>query len=352
MNMYDLSFLHDKIVLISGGSGSIGKYLVKVILQYSEVKALRILSNDEDALHTMNQETYGSHESKSKIRLLLGDIRDKERLIKASEGVDVIFHLAALKHVHISEYNPFESVHTNVIGTQNIIDAAIINNVGRVILSSSDKAANPSNVLGATKLLSEKLITAANTIKGMKRTTFSSVRFGNVLGSRGSVIHSIEQDIRAKRRVRLTHRDMTRFVISPESAVLLLFRSIDLMKGGEIFVFKMPSVRIYDLCLEILRMCIVNDENNKFEILGIRPGEKLHEDLISEEESLRTVELADMYVVLPTIPELYNSLSQYYISIGATNASYMGSYSSRASSNILIKEDIRRLISEMHSELA
>lgn len=341
--MYDLSSLEGKKILVTGGSGSIGYLLVKVILLKGNALTVRILSNDEDGLHSMGQEL--SIPSKGKLRLLLGDIRDKERLVKAAEGIDIIFHLAALKHVYLSEYNPFESVNTNVIGTQNIIDAAIANDVDKVILSSSDKAANPSSVLGATKLLSEKLITAANMIKGNRKTTFSSIRFGNVLGSRGSVLRLLEQNIRAKRRIGLTHPDMTRFVITPERAISSLVHVLEIMQGGEVFVFKMPSVKVSDLFSVVLKKHSDNHAVSNFETLGVRPGEKIHEDLITEEESYRTIEMPDLFILVPTIPELCSNLTYYYKNLGAFNG--QSSYSSREPESILTQGEILKLLSEI-----
>lgn len=345
--MSDFTFLDDKQVLITGGSGTVGLELIKKLALHTNAKAIRVLTNDENGLHTTGSQL-SSHQN---LRLLLGDVRDKARLMRAFEDIDVVFHLAALKHVYLSEYNPFESVSTNVIGTQNVIDAALMNNVEKVILTSSDKAANPSSTLGATKLLAEKLITSANFIKGKTKTIFSSVRFGNVLGSRGSVVPMIRQQLEAGRKIGLTHPDMTRFVMSLDDAINLLLRASYIMRGGEVFVFKMASVRIPDLFSTVAkRLSDVNSvlESNQeieFDIIGTKPGEKLHEDLYTEEESRRTWELDDMYVIIPNIPDLSDELIAYYTTLGAKRAP-VAPYSSKMG-KILDSKDIDRLISKI-----
>lgn len=339
----DLSFFDDKKILVTGGSGTVGYDLVKTLAFRSNANAIRVLSNDENGLYTIGSLLNSQHN----LRFLIGDVRDKPRLIRAFEGIDVVFHLAGLKHVDLSEYNPFESVSTNVIGTENVIEAGIINNVEKIILTSSDKAANPSSVLGASKLLAEKLITAANTMRGQKRTIFSSVRFGNVLGSRGSVIHLIKQQLQQKKKVSLTHPDMTRFIMHVKDANNLLLHASNLMQGGEVFVFKMPAVRITDLFSGILEQ--LSDPGNgieqvQFDTIGARPGEKLHEDLYTEEESHRTLELSDMYVIIPNIPDLTKDLTEYYLGLGAKVVP-TSSYSSKQQANMLDKKGISKLVS-------
>lgn len=344
--MYNgLSFLDDKKILVTGGSGTVGYELVKTLALNSKAKAIRVLSNDENGLYTVRSLL----NSQYNLRFLIGDVRDKPRLIRAFEAIDVVFHLGGLKHVDLSEYNPFESVSTNVIGTENVIEAAIVNNVEKVILTSSDKAANPSSVLGASKLLAEKLLTAANIMRGQKRTIFSSVRFGNVLGSRGSLLHLIKHQLQYKKRVSLTHPDMTRFIMHVGDANTLLLRASHLMHGGEVFVFKMNAVRITDLFSTIIEH--ISDSNKdtdevEFDIIGIRPGEKLHEDLYTEEESRRTLELSDMYVIIPNIPDLTENLTQYYIRLGAKVVP-IAPYNSNQQGDMLDKKDISKLISEI-----
>lgn len=341
--MSDISFLDEKKILVTGGSGTIGQELINTLALQSNAKVIRVLTNDENGLHTI-----GSHlASQKNVRLLLGDVRDKTRLVRAFEDIDVVYHLAALKHVYLSEYNPFESVNTNVIGTENVIDAAITNNVEKVILTSSDKAANPSSVLGASKLLAEKLVTAANIVKGQTRTIFSSVRFGNVLGSRGSVVPLIKQQLESGKKVGLTHPDMTRFVMRSEDAVNLLLRSSNVMHGGEVFVFKMDAVKIPDLFSTVVKHLNGNsnieNEEIEFELIGTKPGEKLHEDLYTEEESRRTIELSDMFVIIPNIPDLEESLVAYYTTLGAKRV-HIGPYNSKMG-NMLDANGIRKLIS-------
>jgi len=338
------SFLNNKKILITGGSGTIGQDLVKTLALHANAEVIRVLTNDENGLHTIGSNLV----SQKNIRLLLGDVRDKARLLRAFEDVDVVFHLAALKHVYLSEYNPFESVNTNVIGTENVIDAAISNNVEKVILTSSDKAANPSSVLGASKLLAEKLITAANVMKGQTRTIFSSVRFGNVLGSRGSIVPLIKQQVESGKKLGLTHPDMTRFIMRSEDAVSLLLGAADIMHGGEVFVFKMNAVRIPDLFSTVARhlsSAEIADKEIEFEIIGTKPGEKLHEDLYTEEESRRTLELSNMFVIIPNIPDLEESLVAYYTTLGAKRVP-LGSYNSKMGS-MLDAKGISKLISEI-----
>ncbi len=344
MNITDLTFLDNKKILVTGGSGTIGLGLIKTLLLYTNAKTIRILANDENGLHTIGA-SLSSHEN---IRPLLGDVRDKARVMRACEEIDIVFHLAALKHVSLSEYNPFECVNTNVIGTQNVVDAAIENNAEKVILTSSDKAANPNNVLGATKLLAEKLITAANIMKGKRKTIFSSVRFGNVLGSRGSVIPLIKQQLRSGKNATITHPDMTRFVMCTDDALNLLFRASELMRGGEVFVIKMPAIRIKDLFSTVanhLSGGILAEDNIEFDVIGPQPGEKLHEDLLTQEESRRTLEIPDMFVIIPDIAELSENLIRYYTKIGAKPVP-IAPYSSKMGT-MLDTEDISKLIARI-----
>jgi len=221
----------NKKILVTGGTGSIGQEIMREILRY-EPEVVRILDVDETKQFELEQE-YGNREN---VRFLLGDIRDKERLYRAIEDIDIVFHTAALKHVLACEYNPFEGVKTNVIGIQNLISVCIDEEVEKVIFTSSDKAVNPTNVMGATKLLAERLMTSANYYKGTRRTIFSSVRFGNVLGSRGSVIPLFKKQIEAGGPVTLTNKEMTRFIMPMRDAINLLFKATELAQGGEIFI--------------------------------------------------------------------------------------------------------------------
>jgi len=302
------NFLHNKNILITGGTGSLGRELVREVLKH-DPKVVRVFDVDETEQFEFHHEL---KEHEDTVRFLLGDVRDRERLIRAAEDVDIIFHTAALKHVMACEYNPFEAVKTNILGIQNVIDAAIANNVERIIFTSSDKAVNPSNTMGATKLLAERLMTAANYYKGTRKCTFSSVRFGNVMGSRGSVIPLFRQQIKSGGPVTITDCGMTRFMMSMYQAVELVFRSAELAQGGEVFIFKMPTVNITDLA-EVLIEELAPQYGYKAEdidvkIIGTIPGEKMYEELMTEDEATRSLEREDMFIIAPLIMD---GLSKY-----------------------------------------
>ena len=302
------NFLQNKNILITGGTGSLGRELVHEVLKHNP-KVVRVFDVDETEQFEFRHEL---KEHEDTVRFLLGDVRDRERLIRAAEDVDIIFHTAALKHVMACEYNPFEAVKTNILGIQNVIDAAIDNNVERIIFTSSDKAVNPSNTMGATKLLAERLMTAANYYKGKRKCTFSSVRFGNVMGSRGSVIPLFRQQIKSGGPVTVTDRGMTRFMMSMSQAVELVFRSAELAQGGEVFIFKMLTVNISDLA-EVLIAELApryghRPEDIKVEIIGTKPGEKMYEELMTEDEATRSLEREDMFIITPLIMD---GLSKY-----------------------------------------
>jgi UDP-N-acetylglucosamine 4,6-dehydratase len=294
--------LKNKKILVTGGTGSIGRMIVYELLKH-EPSVIRILDIDETREASM-QNYLKQH---SNVRFLIGDIRDKDRLLRAMEDIDIVFHTASFKHVLSCEYNPFEAVKTNVIGTQNLIDAAINEEVEKFVFTSSDKAVNPTNVMGATKLLAERLVTAANYYKGARKTIFFSVRFGNVLGSRGSVVHLFKKQIQKGGPLTITDPKMTRFVMSTSEAVRLLFKSMELAQGGEIFIFKMPSVKILDMCQVMLEQCAsdVKCKTGSIEIkmIGRKPGEKLYEELITQSEAERSLETKDMFIVLPEVKE-------------------------------------------------
>ena len=304
----------NKKILVTGGTGSIGQEILREILNY-EPEVVRILDVDETKQFELEQE-YEGHEN---IRFLLGDVRDKERLRRAIEDVDIVFHTAALKHVLACEYNPFEAVKTNVVGMQNLIDVAMDAEVEKVIFTSSDKAVNPTNVMGATKLLAERLMTSANYYKGARGTVFSSVRFGNVLGSRGSVIPLFKTQIEKGGPVTITNEDMTRFIMSLQDAINLLFRATDLARGGEIFVFKMDTLMIPDLAAvmiaELAPKYGYSETDIKTELIGTKPGEKLYEELMTEEEAKRALETEDMFIVFPEMKELPHSDKTSYPSV-------------------------------------
>ena len=291
----------DKRILISGGTGSIGSELVRKLLEYNP-KVIRIFSNDENALFDLEQEL----KEYSNLRFLVGDVRDKERLRRATEDIEIVFHAAALKHVPSCEYNPFEAIKTNVIGTQNLLEVAIDGNVEKVITISTDKAVSPVNVMGATKLLAERLTIAANYYKGFKRTVFSCVRFGNVLGSRGSVVQLFERQIRDGGPVTLTDPDMVRFVMSMDRAVELVLKAAEMAKGEEIFIFKMPALHIKNLADVMIQKLApkygYEPKDIEIKIIGKRKGEKLYEELMTEDEAMNAYETEDMLVVLPETP--------------------------------------------------
>lgn len=297
------NFLQNKNILITGGTGSLGRELVHKILEY-DPKVIRIFDVDETEQFDLQQEL---REHNDVVRYLLGDVRDLERLNRATEGIDVIFHTAALKHVLACEYNPFEAVKTNVLGMQNVIEAAINNNVGKIIFTSSDKAVNPSNTMGTTKLLAEKLMTSANYYKGARDCVFSSVRFGNVMGSRGSVIPLFRKQIKAGGPVTITDPTMTRFMMSMSQAVELVFKSAEISQGGEVFIFKMPTVNISDLAEVLIAELAPSyghqPEDINVEIIGTKPGEKMYEELMTEDEASRSLERHDMFIILPQIED-------------------------------------------------
>ncbi|CBW25276.1 possible sugar nucleotide epimerase/dehydratase [Halobacteriovorax marinus SJ] len=285
--------LNNKAILITGGTGSFGKEFVKTILRnYPGVKRLVVYSRDELKQSEMAQEF--SAEKYKAIRYFIGDVRDAERLKMACEGIDVIIHAAAMKQVVAAEYNPMECIKTNVLGAENVINAALATNVSDVVALSTDKAAAPINLYGATKLCSDKLFVAANNMKGSRELKFSVVRYGNVLGSRGSVIPYFLK-MRETGELSITHEEMTRFSISLQDGVQLVLNAIDKHWGGEIFIPKIPSYRITDVAKAIA-------PDAKINIIGIRPGEKLHEEMITETDSINTVEFDDHYVILPSTP--------------------------------------------------
>lgn len=284
-----LGFLKGSSILITGGTGSFGKQCIKALLQKTEARRIIIFSRDEYKQVKMAAEF---PDTEGRLRFFIGDVRDKERLERAFNDVDYVIHAAALKHVPILEYNPFEAIKTNILGSKNVIDAAIDCRVKKVILVSTDKAANPANLYGATKLCAERLMISSN-VYGAEKTKFSVARYGNVFGSRGSLVELIKKQM-SKGEVALTHEDMTRFWITLDQGVNLVLSVLEKMQGGEIFVPKIPSMKIKDLIQILAPGC-------KLKIIGIRPGEKLHEVLITQEEARHTKDAGDYYVILPEI---------------------------------------------------
>jgi len=298
----------NKKILVTGGTGYIGSQIVKNLLKYKP-KVVRIFSNDEDDTFRMMHEIDGNgtkmmHEIPDR-RFLIGDVRDKERLMLAMEDIDIVYHAAALKHVPLCEYNPSEAIKTNVIGTKNVIESALINDVEQVVSISTDKAVNPTNTMGVTKLLAEKLIIDANEGKGRKKTIFSSVRFGNVLFSRGSVIPLFEEQIRQKKPITVTDSKMTRFMMSISDTIDLVFKATVVAKGGEIFILKMPVVKLGDMVDVVIETYSqkygCGKDGIKKKIIGLRPGEKMFEELMTESESELAFETKEMLIIPPQI---------------------------------------------------
>jgi FlaA1/EpsC-like NDP-sugar epimerase len=289
-----LDYLRGKTVLVTGGAGTIGSALVEEIAR-AGVATVRAFDHGESELFFVFERL----RSEFKVTPLVGDIRDLERLRMAMSGVDIVFHAAALKHVELGEYNPFEVVETNLRGLDNVIRAALDANVERVIFTSSDKAVNPTNVMGASKMMGERLITAANDIRGSRRTRFSSVRFGNVLGSRGSVIPIFAEAVLRGEPLRLTHSEMTRYVMTVPEAARLVIEAGGMTLGGEVFVTKMRSVRIADLARAVVEE--LGRPGKKSEIVETKPrlGEKLYEELLCTDEIPRAFETERMLLVLP-----------------------------------------------------
>ena len=284
----------EKSILVTGGTGSVGSELVRKVLKY-DPEVIRVFDNDENGLFNLEHELQGY----SNLRFLVGDVRDKERLKMAVENIDFVFHAAALKHVPLCEYNPFEAVATNVIGTQNLID--VVTEAEKLITISTDKAVNPVNVMGATKLLAERLTTSAHGYR--RKTVFSCVRFGNVLGSNGSVIPLFRKQIKKGGPVTVTEPNMTRFVMSISRAADLVLEATKMAQGGEIFIFKMPSVRINDIAeVAIEEMAPeygYNPKDIEINVVGKRAGEKFHEELMTEEEAMYAIETDEMFTSLP-----------------------------------------------------
>lgn len=284
--------LNGKSILVTGGTGSFGKKFVETILfQFPEIERVVVYSRDELKQFEMAQQF--PTEKYKQIRYFIGDVRDRERLSKAMEGIDIVIHAAALKQVPACEYNPFEAIKTNIHGAQNVIEAAIDRGIKQVVALSTDKAAAPINLYGATKLCSDKLFVAANNFKGKHDIKFSVVRYGNVMGSRGSVIPFFLEK-RSEGVLPITDERMTRFNITLEEGVKLVLYALENMWGGEIFVPKIPSYKITDVAEAIAPQCTRN-------IVGIRPGEKLHEEMITMTDALCTVEFDKYFVILPSI---------------------------------------------------
>ena len=331
--------LNNKSILITGGTGSLGKELTKTILaQWPDIKRLVIYSRDEQKQFQMAQDY--PHDQYPNVRFFIGDVRDLERMTRAFQGIDCVIHAAAMKHVHIAEYNPDECIKTNVGGADNVIKAALSCGVQDVVALSTDKACAPINLYGATKLTSDKLFIAANNFKGRQPIKFSVVRYGNVMGSNGSVIPFF-----LKRKetgtLPITDPTMTRFNISLADGVKMVLHALEHAWGGELFVPKIPSYRITDIAQAIGPDC-------EHPVIGIRPGEKIHEEMITSSDSFTTYDLGQYYVILPQIPNW--DLEAYKKHFNAKPVEPGFNYTSGDNENFLTVEELRTLIDEHVSE--
>lgn len=316
----------DKTIVITGGAGSIGSALVRHLLGW-EPKQIRVLSIDENRQYFLREEL--NHPKN--LSLLLGNIRDKKRLDMAFQGADIVFHAAALKHVPLCEYNPFEAVKTNIVGSQNVIESALENNVKKVIAISTDKAVNPINIMGTTKLMMERLFINANYYIGKSETKFSCVRFGNVAWSEGSVLPLWQKQAKAQKTIRVTDKEMTRFLISEDQAIKLILKATELSQGGEIFILKMPSVKLGDLAEMFLAKYFPGEEI-RIEIIGQRDGEKTDEELFNTKEKYRELlENEEMFIAVPNL-FIYNLEREEKIYPGFTKAA-LKDYSSKDALN-------------------
>ena len=329
--------LNNKSILVTGGTGSFGKKFIEIVLKKYKPKAIIVYSRDE--LKQFEMQQIWPDDSDIPIRYFIGDVRDYHRLKTALVGVDIVIHTAALKQVPASEYNPFETVKTNIIGGQNVADAAISTGVKKVIALSTDKAAAPINLYGATKLTSDKLFIAANNFAGEHNIQLSVVRYGNVMGSRGSVIPFFLKQ-KEKGVLPITDEHMTRFNITLQEGVDFVLKCLDKMWGGELFIPKIPSYRITDVAEAIAPEC-------KHEIVGIRPGEKLHEEMITKTDAINTVEFDDYYVILPSTKmwDIEKFRKESSSSIGKM-CEYGFSYDSRTNKHFLSVDELKQLIKD------
>ena len=333
--------LNNKSILITGGTGSFGKKMVSTLIKNFKLKRIIIFSRDEQKQFNMANSKEFSEKKYKNLRYFIGDIRDKERLQIALENVDYVIHAAALKHVPVAEYNPMEFIKTNINGANNIINACLKNNVKKIIALSTDKAVNPINLYGATKLASDKLFVSANNIVGNKNSRFSVVRYGNVAGSRGSVIPYFKSLSNKQNYFPITNVKMTRFWITLDQGVNFVLKNFERMHGGEIFVPKIPSFKIIDLARAV-------NNKMKIKIVGSRPGEKIHEVMCPKDESNQVVEFKDFFIIKPTI--FFKDIKINYLK---TNLSEIGKkvynyfeYESFSNKNYLTIFDLKTLIKD------
>ena len=329
-------FLDNKSVLVTGATGSFGQKFIETLLRDHRLRRLVVFSRDELKQYEMSQRFPEIRHPV--LRYFIGDVRDRARVIRAFAGVDIVVHAAAMKHITAAEYNPTECIATNVLGAQNVIDAAVENDVKQVIALSTDKAANPINLYGATKLCSDKLFIAANNLAGRHKTRFAVVRYGNVVGSRGSVIPFFKKMVAEGHKVLpVTHPDMTRFAITLDQGVVFVISALGEMLGGEIFVPKLPSMKIVDLVPLVM-------PGGQFEVVGIRPGEKVHEVMIPGEESRNCIDMGKYYVLQPS--HHWWNVSEFVDRIKERGKPIVGSfeYASHTNSWWLSREELKALV--------
>ena len=326
--------LNGKSILITGGTGSFGKSFVNKILKSYKLKKLIIFSRDEHKQYEMEKELIAMNYNN--YRFFIGDVRDCERMKMAFRGIDIVIHAAALKHVPSAEYNPFECIQTNIIGAQNIVTAAIFSGVEKVIALSTDKASNPLNLYGASKLASDKIFVAANNLSGKGGSIFSVVRYGNVISSRGSLVPLYQDLIKNESKfLPVTDEKMTRFWITLDQGVEFVLSNLEIMKGGEIYVPKIPSMKVIDVAKAMA-------PEIPYKVIGVRPGEKIHEVMITEDDARYTVELEDRFIIFPSkYYKLNKNLKKFVISY---NLSEDFKYSSDKNTNWLDKKDFLKLI--------
>lgn len=332
-----MNIFQDAVILVTGGTGSFGKKFIKTVLERYSPRKVIVFSRDELKQYEMR---VGGFDHPT-LRYFIGDVRDRERLYRALNGVDIVVHAAALKQVPAAEYNPIEAIKTNIIGASNLIDASIDRQVKKVIALSTDKAANPINLYGATKLCSDKLFVAGNNYVGIQKTRFSVVRYGNVVGSRGSVIPFFLKQ-RETGHIPITDERMTRFWITLEQGVDFVITSLERMFGGEVFVPKIPSMKVTDLAKVIAPNCTT-------EIVGIRPGEKLHEVMVPEDDAHHTVEYDGYYAILPAFKDW--DAASYLEKLGGTPCTDGFRYSSDTNTQWLTPEELHQMVEPIEKEL-